>query len=179
MAVIIVRKENRRISNLEEVIGELFKQGFIVNMIQLEILDISAQIELVSSASIFLGVHGQGMTLSYFCHPNALILEYVPYTGQWSKVSGEYKIANQVLNHQFFVQVNVPWNSTLYNSDEGRERYLKNSKEEFDLYMKEEKDQRPDHSWRAILYHTDVVIDLKDLEEMIIIWKNSTNFTGV
>jgi hypothetical protein len=168
-AVIIVRKQNRMIVNLKQVVSTLMDLGVQVSLAQLELLDIASQIETIASASILIGVHGQGMTLSYFVRPEALVIEYVPYTGKWSPVGGEYTAAGQALNHRFYTQVDVPWKRTVYGS-----KYLQANKTAFDLMMKKKK-RRGKNRWRAVLYHVDIVVNIKSLKDIVTKWIKETS----
>ncbi|XP_006816922.1 protein O-linked-mannose beta-1,4-N-acetylglucosaminyltransferase 2-like [Saccoglossus kowalevskii] len=78
--VILSRKINRLLLNEGELMFALIQQfGLKVMSLSVETHAIREQIELVSKASVLIGVHGSLMSLSMFLRESAVVIEIFPY----------------------------------------------------------------------------------------------------
>jgi hypothetical protein len=87
--VFAVRKETttvitgqRGITNIYQLQLEMYKvfqNHIIIRNISFEDLSVQETVQLMANTHIFISVHGAGMTNTFFLHPNAAIIEIIPY----------------------------------------------------------------------------------------------------
>lgn len=76
---IIIKRENRKISNYNEVLSVLEK--FNVSLIEVDFakMSIDEQIKISNESKLMFGIHGAGFTNLMFMKPEAKIIEYDPF----------------------------------------------------------------------------------------------------
>ncbi len=87
--------EHRRIENEHEILGYLEARSY--EIVELEKMTVVEQIELFSTASIVLGLHGAGFSNIYFCPESTIICEI--FSGYYHDSS--YKILAHALNLKY------------------------------------------------------------------------------
>lgn len=77
-ALIVIRKNNRRISNLDVIIRKISLKGYIVTIIDSENLNLAEQWEFFSEFSLIISAHGAGLANSIFIPDKCQFVEIMP-----------------------------------------------------------------------------------------------------
>ena len=84
--VLVIERRRRRITNIDECVEALRRdleargrtRHFLVEQVDLETLDYAGQLRLVRDTTIFVGLHGAGLTHLMFLPAEAIVVEIKP-----------------------------------------------------------------------------------------------------
>jgi hypothetical protein len=92
----VLRRGSRKITNLEYVQTQF--SNFQIRYVYLEDFTIREQLDMIANTDIYIGVHGAGLTWSFFMKPNSRLIEIYPGNPknecyrQWCTLTGlKYK----------------------------------------------------------------------------------------
>ena len=79
MVVIIARRRNRIILNIDSVTKSLIYLGIPHAVVSLEEIPLLKQLEMMQKATTLIGAHGAGLSWARFTHPRSAIIQLSPY----------------------------------------------------------------------------------------------------